>query len=110
MESIVELYKKISLEILEILKNEEVDNYKLDIFFNKRQTLIENLDKEYKINDFRKIYRLTLHTIDEEIKNLLEVKISHTKKELIIYRKNQKVNFAYANINKSNLNIFSKKV
>jgi hypothetical protein len=110
MENIVDLYKEISAEILDILKNNELENDKLDNCFEKRQKLINKLENENKINEFRNVYKEKLYNIDIEIKELFQVKISDTKKEIIEYKKNQNVNFAYTNMNKLNLNIFSKKV
>ena len=60
--------------------------------------------------NLEKYIKKRLYNIDIEIKELFEVKILDTKREIIEYKKNQNVNFAYTNMNKLNLNIFSKKV
>ena len=83
----INLYKSISEKILEIVSAKEVDEKKLAIELNKRQELINNLK-------------------DEELKS----QILSVRKELSEYKLNKTVNTAYANMNKNNLNIFSRKV
>jgi len=73
MENIVDIYKEVSKEILEVLKKEEVDNDKLDACFEKRQTLIDALNKKNKIEQFRKVYKekyeFALNCINKYIKS-----------------------------------------
>ena len=83
----INLYKSISEKILEIVSAKEVDEKKLAIELNKRQELINNLK-------------------DEELKS----QMLSVRKELSEYKLNKTVNTAYANMNKNNLNIFSRKV
>lgn len=93
------------------LNLENIDNDLLDNCFEKRQNLIDKIDDDKELNYFREFYKdKEIYKIDEEIKNLLKMQILDTKKEIAQYKKNQIGNFAYANTNKVNLNIFSKKV
>lgn len=106
----IEEYKNISIEIMDILKSENVNEYELEARFIKRQEILDKSTEE-ELEDFRKNYRKSgIYEIDEEIKNKLQKVIGDVKKELSEYREKKAVNFAYANINKTNLNIFSKKV
>ncbi len=102
----INLYKSISEKILEIVSAKEVDEKKLAIELNKRQELINNLkDEELKSYNTEKIYEY-----DEKIKIKLKSQILSVRKELSEYKLNKTVNTAYANMNKNNLNIFSRKV
>lgn len=108
MENYIDLYKQISNEILEALKYDKLEN--LDEYFEKRESIINELESNESINEFRKIYKEKLYHIDNEIKILVEEKMLDVKKEIAEYKRNQNGNFTYANMNKTNFNIFSKKV
>lgn len=110
MEKTFNSYKEISEKILEILNNNRLYDDSLDKCFDEREVLINNLIKSNNINDFRKLYKESLHNIDRQIQELLEIRVIETKKEIMEYRISQSANFNYVNINKLNLNIFSKKV
>lgn len=106
----IEQYKNISIEIIDILKSENINEYELEAKFIKRQELLEEVTDE-GIEEFRKNYKsFGIDKIDEEIKGKLQKVIGDVKKELSDYREKKVVNVAYANINKTNLNIFSKRV
>lgn len=108
MENYIDLYKQVSNEILEALKYDKLEN--LDEYFEKRESIINELESNESINEFRKIYKEKLYHIDNEIKILVEEKMLDVKKEIAEYKRNQNGNFTYANMNKTNFNIFSKKV
>lgn len=108
MENYIDLYKQVSNEILEALKYDKLEN--LDEYFEKRESIINELELNETINEFRKIYKEKLYHIDNEIKILVEEKMLDVKKEIAEYKRNQNGNFTYANMNKTNFNIFSKKV
>ncbi|MGY5266317.1 hypothetical protein [Paraclostridium bifermentans] len=108
MKNYINLYKQVSNEILEALKYDKLEN--LDEYFEKREIIIKELELNETINEFRKIYKEKLYNIDNEIKVLVEEKILDVKKEIAEYKRSQNGNFTYANMNKTNLNIFSKKV
>ncbi|MGL4731676.1 MAG: hypothetical protein ACRCW0_08830 [Clostridium sp.] len=108
MENYIDLYKQVSNEILEALKYDKLEN--LDEHFEKRESIINELESNESINEFRKIYKEKLYHIDNEIKILVEEKMLAVKKEIAEYKRNQNGNFTYANMNKTNFNIFSKKV
>lgn len=108
MENYIDLYKQVSNEILEALKYDKLEN--LDEYFEKRENIINELESNESINEFKKIYKEKLYHIDNEIKILVEEKMLDVKKEIAEYKRNQNGNFTYANMNKTNFNIFSKKV
>lgn len=103
------LYKEISNNLINILKSDEVDNDKLDEYLDERQQLLTNISEEEK-SDFIKGYKRELENIDIEINRLLQEHLDASKRELANFRKNQNGNIAYANMNKTKLNIFYKKV
>ena len=106
----INLYKSISEKILEIVSSEEVDEKKLAIELNKRQELINNLQNE-ELKDFKEAYNTEkIYEYDEKIKIKLKSHMLSVRKELSEYKLNKTVNNAYANMNKNNLNIFSRKV
>lgn len=110
MKDIVNEYKNLSYKILDVFKNEDVSNYELDKYLSQRDILIKSISEEKKLDEFRNIYSKELYEIDKDIKKLLQDNINKVKEEIKEYKKSQNVNFAYANMNKLNLNIFSKKV
>ncbi len=110
MKEIVENYIQISRKIINILNENEVDYDKLEKYLNQRDYVIKKINEKNKIKEFRKIYINDLHEVDIEIKELIKVNLSKAKSEIIEYRKRKTVNTVYTNMNKSNFNIFLKKV
>lgn len=106
----INLYKSISEKILEIVNEKEVDEKQLSNELNKRQDLINNLHGK-ELDEFRKSYKSqNLNLWDEKIKQKLREHMLEVRKELNDYKLNKSVNTTYANMNKNNLNIFSRKV
>lgn len=106
----IERYKKISEEILEMLSFEDANENELEAKLDERQELLSSLN-ENQLKHLKEAYHeKAIFKLDEEIKGKLSEKISIVKKELREYRDKKAVNFAYANMNKNNLNIFSTKV
>lgn len=103
-------YKEISVNILSLLNEENINGVKIKENFDKRQNIIDSLD-ENEAKNFGKLYKSEkIYKLDEEIKIKLENKMLELKKDINEYKKNKVVNSAYININKKNLNLFSKKV
>ena len=106
----INLYKNISLEILKILNEDDIDNEKLEYNIEKRQEIIYSLNNE-DLESFKNHYKNSeIIKIDNEIKKLLGNKIIEVRKELNSYKIKKNVNTVYANMNKNKLNIFSKRV
>lgn len=106
----VELYKNISLDIIELLNTYEIDNNKLEYMISKRQEIINSLNGQ-DLEDFKRYYKSSkIVELDNKIKSILGQKIIEVRKELSSYKTKRVVNTIYANMNKNNLNIFSRKV
>ncbi|MGG7096709.1 hypothetical protein [Clostridium sardiniense] len=106
----INLYKNISLNIIKILNEDDIDDGKLEHNIEKRQEVINSLD-ERELEDFKKHYKDSqLLQLDNKIKILLEKKIIEVRKELNSYKTKRSINTIYVNMNKNNLNIFSRKV
>ncbi|GAA0071578.1 hypothetical protein UT300003_31030 [Clostridium sardiniense] len=106
----INLYKNISLNIIKILNEDDIDDDKLEHNIEKRQEVINSLD-ERELEDFKKHYKDSqLLQLDNKIKILLEKKIIEVRKELNSYKTKRSINTIYVNMNKNNLNIFSRKV
>lgn len=106
----INLYKDITEKILEIVNNKELDDVELALQLEKRQELILSLQGQ-ALESFRKAYKNNgFYDMDENIKVKLKEHMISVRKELSEYKLNKTVNTAYANMNKNNLNIFSRKV
>lgn len=105
----VEAYKRITEEILDILNEEAVDHEKLGYKIDERQALIMKFKRD-ELDAFRKEYWEKYLPIDKIIKDKLEEQIIKAKKELFDHRNKQTVSTAYVKAGKNILNIFSKKV
>ncbi|WP_024615667.1 flagellar protein FliT [Clostridium sp. Ade.TY] len=106
----INLYKNISLDIIDILNEDDIDNEKLEYNIEKRQKIIDSLNSD-SLKYFKNHYKNSeIIELDNKIKSLLEEKIIEVRKELNLYRVKKSVNAVYVNMNKNNLNIFSKKV
>lgn len=106
----INLYKDITEKILEIVNDEELDDVQLALQLEKRQELISSL-KGQALDNFREDYKNNgFYDVDENIKVKLKEHMIAVRKELSEYKLNKTVNTAYANMNKNNLNIFSRKV
>ncbi len=105
----IEDYKRITQEILDILNEEVVDHEKLGCKIDERQVLITEF-KSDELEAFRKEYRKKYLPLDNIIKDKLEEQIIKAKRELFDHRNKQIVSTAYVKAGKNILNIFSKKV
>lgn len=100
------LYKEISLEIIELFKNQKLDD--LDCLLENRQEILNQevnneIFKESLIND-------GILDIDKQIYNLLSKSMDKLKKEIREHKKNNIAYIPYFGLSKQNLNIFNKKV
>nr|WP_317331012.1 flagellar protein FliT [uncultured Romboutsia sp.] len=102
----VNLYKKISLEIIEAINNDNVDI--LNELFDKRQTILNQEKDKEKLKE--ELIKYGILDIDNNIKVLLSNSIDKIKDEIKEHRRSIHVNNSYIKNNKENLNIFNKKV
>lgn len=99
-------YKEISLELIEKLKSNDVDN--INEILDKRQEIIENVSDEKIFKDI--LIKDGIKDIDNQIHLLLEEKITEIKNRIKDHNKSKQANDFYMNFNKDKLNIFNKKV
>ncbi|WP_373600014.1 hypothetical protein [Paraclostridium bifermentans] len=99
-------YKEISLELIEKLKSNDVDN--INEILDKRQEIIENVSDEKIFKDI--LIKDGIKDIDNQIHLLLEEKITEIKHRIKDHNKSKQANDFYMNFNKDKLNIFNKKV
>jgi hypothetical protein len=106
MKDKTDLYKEVSLELLQLLKDEGLDN--IDDKLEQRAVILEGIDN---IDEFRKLASKDgIIEIDKKISDLFNIKLNGAKQEIIGYRKSKQANNNYANLSKEKLNIFNKKV
>jgi uncharacterized small protein (DUF1192 family) len=106
MINVASKYKQISLNLIDKLKNNDIDD--IDDFLDKRQDILENINNK-KL--FKKILiEDGIIEIDEKIHNLLKENIDKVKIEIKEHRKSKQANNSYINLKKEKLNIFNKKV
>ncbi len=102
----VNLYKKISLEIIEAINNDNIDI--LNELFDKRQNILNQEKNKEKLK--KELINYGILDIDNNIKVLLSNNIDKIKDEIKEYKRSIQVNNSYIKNNKENLNIFNKKV
>lgn len=106
MKDKIDLYKKASLELLELLNNDQLD--KIDEKLQNREDILKDVDNA---DEFINIATENgVLELEKEILNLFNTKVNEAKQELIDYRKSKEANNAYANLSKEKLNIFNKTV
>lgn len=99
-------YKSISLDIINKLENNEIDQ--ISDLLDKRQCILENVSdsKEFKTI----LLNENIIDIDKNIKSLLNKNMKHIKEEIKEHNKSKKASMSYINFSKEKLNIFNKKV
>ena len=102
----INLYKKITLEIIQCLKDENLDD--LDTLFDKRQSILteEEDNKNFKAS----MIALGIVDLDKNIKDLLHQNIINTKIEIQKHKLSTITNNSYINSNQQKINIFNAKV
>lgn len=106
MKKKVDLYKKISLDIVEAFENEDFDE--IDILLNERQEII---DEEYEKEKLKiLLVQSGVLNIDKEISRLFDISIMNVKNEIRKCKKTKLANNSYVDSNRNNLQIFLKKV
>lgn len=102
----VNLYKKISLEIIEAINNDNIDI--LNELFDKRQYILDQETDKKSLKE--ELIKYGIVDIDNNIKDLLNKNINKVKDEIKEYKRSIQVNNSYIKNNKEILNIFNKKV
>lgn len=102
----VNLYKEISLEIIDLLKNDDMD--KLDELLNKRQEILDKDDEKEKLRYL--LIKNGILEIDEEISRLFDESLIKVRRQIKEYKRSQQATNCYTSSNRKNLQIFYKKV
>jgi len=102
----VNLYKNITLEIIQCLKDDKLEQ--LEDLFESRQDILdeENDNKEFK----ESMINMGIIDLDKTIKDLLHQNMIKTKLEIQKHRLSTITNNSYMNINTQKINIFNAKV
>ena len=102
----IKLYKKITLEIIQCLKDDKIEE--LEILFEKREKilLVEKNNKNF--NDL--MINIGIIDLDKTIKNLLNQNMIKIKLEIQKQKLSTITNNTYINNNQQKINIFNAKV
>ncbi|CZR95486.1 MULTISPECIES: flagellar protein FliT [unclassified Clostridioides] len=108
LEEKINLYKDISLKIINLIEKEEYKN--ISNRLNERQDIINSISEVDK-NDFIQFYNsMELIEIDNKIRVTLQEQLLEVKKELHEYKFTKQANTMYSSLNREKVNIFNKKV
>lgn len=108
MDNIIKTYRKVSLDILNILENDKYGY--IDELLDIRENIVKNILESDNIEKFKEIYVEEVYSIDKNIQDILINSLEDIKKEIREYKLNKQGNYTYSKIKVENLNIFSKKV
>ena len=101
----IKLYKKITLEIIQCLKDDKIEE--LEILFEKREKILqEKNNKNFK--DL--MINIGIIDLDKTIKNLLNQNMIKIKLEIQKQKLSTITNNTYINNNQQKINIFNAKV
>lgn len=102
----VNLYKEITLEIIQCLKDDKLEL--LEDLFERRQDI---LDKEKNNKEFKEyMIKVGIVDLDKSIKDLLHQNMIKTKLEIQRHKLSTVTNNTYINNSQKKINIFNKKV
>ena len=102
----IDLYKKLTLEIIQCLKEDNIEQ--VDDLFKKRESIL----KEEKDNKTFKdsMINIGIIDLDKEIRVLLEQNMLKTKLEIQKHKISTITNNSYMNNTQEKINIFNAKV
>ncbi|MEG0097704.1 MAG: flagellar protein FliT [Cetobacterium sp.] len=106
MIEVTNIYKEISLDIIDKLEKEDLD--KISELMDKRQEILESISDTKLFKSI--LVENGIIEIDEKIYKLLKENIFKIKVEIKEHKKSKQANNSYVNFNKEKLNIFNKKV
>ncbi len=102
----VNLYKNITLEIIQCLRDDNIEV--LEALFKKRQNILE---KEKDNKNFKEsMINMGIIDLDKAIKDLLHQNMIKTKLEIQKHKLSTVTNNTYINNNQQKINIFNAKV
>nr|WP_302696009.1 hypothetical protein [uncultured Romboutsia sp.] len=102
----IKLYKKITLEIIQCLKDDKIEE--LEILFEKREKILQEEKNNKNFKDL--MINIGIIDLDKTIKNLLNQNMIKIKLEIQKQKLSTITNNTYVNNNQQKINIFNAKV
>ena len=102
----IKLYKKITLEIIQCLKDDKIEE--LEILFEKREKILQEEKNNKNFKDL--MINIGIIDLDRTIKNLLNQYMIKIKLEIQKQKLSTITNNTYINNNQQKINIFNAKV
>ena len=102
----IKLYKKITLEIIQCLKDDKIEE--LEILFEKREKILQEEKNNKNFKDL--MINIGIIDLDKTIKNLLNQNMIKIKLEIQKQKLSTITNNTYINNNQQKINIFNEKV
>ena len=102
----IKLYKKITLEIIQCLKDDKIEE--LEILFEKREKILQEEKNNKNFKDL--MINIGIIDLDKTIKNLLNQNMIKIKLEIQKQKLSTITNNTYINKNQQKINIFNAKV
>ena len=102
----IKLYKKITLEIIQCLKDDKIEE--LEILFEKREKILQEEKNNKNFKDL--MINIGIIDSDKTIKNLLNQNMIKIKLEIQKQKLSTITNNTYINNNQQKINIFNAKV
>ena len=98
----IKLYKKITLEIIQCLKDDKIEE--LEILFEKREKILQEEKNNKNFKDL--MINIGIIDLDKTIKNLLNQNMIKIKLEIQKQKLSTITNNTYINNNQQKINIF----
>ena len=102
----IKLYKKITLEIIQCLKEDKIEE--LEILFEKREKILQEEKNNKNFKDL--MINIGIIDLDKTIKNLLNQNMIKIKLKIQKQKLSTITNNTYINNNQQKINIFNAKV
>ena len=102
----IKLYKKITLEIIQCLKDDKIEE--LEIIIEKREKILQEEKNNKNFKDL--MINIGIIDLDKTIKNLLNQNMIKIKLEIQKQKLSTITNNTYINNNQQKINIFNAKV
>ena len=102
----IKLYKKITLEIIQCLKDDKIEE--LEILFEKREKILQEEKNNKNFKDL--MINIGIIDLEKTIKNLLNQNMIKIKLEIQKQKLSTITNNTYINNNQQKINIFNAKV
>ncbi len=102
----IKLYKKITLEIIQCLKDDKIEE--LEILFEKREKILQEEKNNKNFKDL--MINIGIIDLDKTIKNLLNQNMIKIKLEIQKQKLSTITNNTYINNNQQKIHIFNAKV